>query len=201
MKARAPTKTVGEFSFGNKKVPETTGIFNFTPATECPSAALGLCAHRSICYALKAERPYRKQVLPYRQRQKAYWAGATVSDFVDYFLACAAVAGKTLKVKVNALRFSEAGDFPSQEDVDKFTKVASALKRKGFQIYGYTARKDLDFSRLMKHATVQGSGFMLSNNFTVVDIPSGNHPVCAGDCRKCSMCLESKKRIVEVVKH
>ena len=201
MKKRAPAFTIGDFSFGNKKIPETTGIFNFTPAADCPSRKLGLCGHADICYARKAELPHRPAVLPFRRRQAEYWKGATPSDFVADFLVCARIVERKSGRKVDTLRFSEAGDFPSQKDVDKFVKVATMLKRRGFSVYGYTARRDLDFSKLMKAAVVQGSGFMLSNNFKVVDSPSGKHKVCAGDCSICSLCRTAGKKVVEVVKH
>ncbi len=199
-KARAKTFTVGEFSFGNKKLPETTGIFNFTSYKACPSRLLGLCKHADVCYTNKAERLY-PQVLPFRMRQMDYWKNISFDMFVADFLTCSRIVERQSKKMVDTLRFSEAGDFPSQEDVDKFTKAASALKKRGIRVYGYTARKDLDFSRLMKVAVVQGSGFMLSNNFTLVEVPSGKHAVCAGDCRICQLCMKASKKVIEVVKH
>lgn len=199
-KARVKTYTVGNFSYGNKKLPETTGIFNFTSYKECPSRLLGLCAISMMCYTRKAERLY-PQCLPFRTRQKGYWKDVSAENFVADFLACNRIVEQRSGKKVDTLRFSEAGDFPSQEDVNKFTKVASALKKRGVRVYGYTARRDLDFSKLMKVAVVQGSGFMLSNNFTLVEEPSGKHAVCAGDCRICQMCMKASKKVIEVVKH
>jgi len=200
-KPRPPAYTVGEFSFGNLKLPVSTGIFNMTPYESCPSRLLKICKVWKICYTRKAEQGFYKHVLPFRRRQMAYWKTCTAKDFIAYFLACSMIAERKSKVKVDSLRFSEAGDFPAQCDVDKMATIASALKKKGIATYGYTSRHDLDFSRLMKHATIQGSGFMLSNEFRIVDSPSGNHPVCAGNCRICHLCMTSKNLVIETIKH
>lgn len=192
--------TVGEFSFGNMKLPETTGIFNFTSYEECPARLSGECLIASFCYRNKAERLY-PQVLPYGRRQAAYWKTVSVNTFVADFLACSHIVERRSGKPVDTLRFSEGGDFPEQSDVDKFTRVARVLKKRGIFVYGYTARKSLDFSKLMKVAVVMGSGFMLSNNFQIVDKPSGNNAVCVGNCRICGLCRVDAKRVIEVVKH
>ena len=46
------------------------------------------------------------------------------------------------------------------------------LGKLGVKVYTYTARRDLDFSNV-KHLVVNGSGFMVHNNFTVVKEFSG----------------------------
>ena len=43
------------FSYGNKKLPESTMIVNLTSAQNCPAKQLGLCLVPDVCYAQKGE--------------------------------------------------------------------------------------------------------------------------------------------------
>lgn len=113
---------------GNTKVPVSTCIFNFSPASTCPSRKLGLCAAARAgvkCYSQKAEYEYRPLVLPYRKRQERFWQSVTAEEFVAQFLLM-----NSMKVHpFTAVRFSEAGDFHNQEEVDKAEKIALLLAR------------------------------------------------------------------------
>ena len=77
-------------SDGNIKVSNTTAIFNMSSATDCPSLKLGLCKAifngKHVCYAKKAEREFRPEVLPYRRRQEEFWQKVTAEEFVAQFL-------------------------------------------------------------------------------------------------------------------
>ena len=189
------------FSFGNHKLPKTTAIFNMTSAHSCPSEKLNLCqlAEPKKCYAKKAERMYRA-VLPYRQRQEVFWDTCTVEEFIRSFVQAKG------KKKVKHLRFGESGDFRTQADVNKAEQIAQVLwLHKKVRTYCFTARKDLDFSKCY-YLTVNGSGFMVHNSFTVypkntklTKIP-GTH-VCGGDCRVCSRCAQKMKRNIVTALH
>jgi len=180
-------------SEGNTKLPVTTAIFNMSSAHDCPSLKLGLCKAyvdgKHVCYAKKAEFDYHPQVLPYRRRQEKFWLSVTAEEFASQFLLINA-----LKVKpFTALRLNEAGDFHSQECVDKAEKIATLLKRYGVIVYGYTSRDDLIYTSC-KNLIVSGSGFMkdgINNLFTIVkkkeDKPKG-FGICAGDCKVCFRC-------------
>ena len=149
-------KTMGVFSFGNKKLPRTTAIFNMTSVRDCPSLKLGMCQaivkdklgnDKCVCYSQVAERLY-KNVLPYRDRQNDFWneclargreSGAT--DFVRELIK----SRKPSNIKY--LRFNESGDFQGQHDVYLVFMIAHKLwKHHGIVTYGYTARQDLDFT-------------------------------------------------------
>jgi len=190
---------------GNHKVPSTTAIFNMGPASTCPSEKLGFCQAmidgKSICYALKAEGPHRPGVLPYRRRQESFWKRTTAENFAFQFMLLNSIK----KTPYTALRFSEAGDFWSQECVDKAEKIASILAAHRIIMYCYTARRDLDFSKV-KHLVISGSGFKkegIANEFKMVEKvenrPKG-YGICFGDCRICNRCLYRGKNTV-VVKH
>lgn len=189
------------FSFGNKKLPKSTAIFNLCAASNCPSEKLGLCQlpNAGKCYAKKAERIY-KAVLPYRKRQEIFWQTCSVQDFMKAFSQAVG------KKKVKHLRFGESGDFRTQADVDKAQEIAELLwEHKKVRVYCFTARSDLDFSKCT-HLTVNGSGFMVHNSFTVhprntpLDALPGVH-VCGGDCKVCSRCAQRQKRKIVTAEH
>tara|TARA_R110000824_G_C15224690_1_gene677853 strand:- start:236 stop:970 length:735 start_codon:yes stop_codon:yes gene_type:complete len=178
---------------GNRKLPATTAIFNFSSATYCASKALGLCPAvdkkgKNICYAMKAERLY-PEPLKYRQAQGTFWRGITAEDFAVQFLIINALKERPF----DSLRFSEAGDFLSQKDVDKAEKVAMILNRYKIKTYCYTARKDLEYSSV-KHLVINGSSFEkegVANEFRI--IPKGEEKpkgyfACPNDCRTCNRC-------------
>ena len=101
----------------------------------------------------------------------------------------------TDKITVRELkfvRFSEDGDFRNQEDVDKLSEIAEGLKGQ-LVVYGYTSRKDLDFSKVSDNLIINGSGFMVHNEFKAVDtVPQGAPFVCGGNCRGCNLCKEKR---------
>lgn len=190
---------------GNTKVPSTTAIFNMSPASCCPSLKLGLCKAyapngKHVCYALKGERSYQPEVLPYRIKQMNFWKNITAEEFFFQFICIndqKAYKGKPW----DKLRFNESGDFHSQECVDKADKIASYLSRYGIKTYCYTHRSDLDFSRV-RHLIISGSNFEksgITNTFRMVeDIsekPKG-WSVCSGDCRICDKCSKRGNKIV-----
>jgi hypothetical protein len=188
-------------TFGNKKLPETTMIINITSATDCPSRALGMCQldHCGIgsrkCYALKAEK-FRPSTLAHRRKQQAWWDQPTV-DMTESFFQMRS----KMRRKVTAVRVGESGDFRDIGDVRKLAALAKS--NEDLTWYLYTARKDLFTDAVLctlpKNVVVNGSGWMADNGFYAV--PKGAaRPVvkegikkiawCAGDCRKCTLCLK-----------
>jgi len=167
-------------------------------AQACPSKLLGMCKVGDRCYAKKAERLY-KNVLPYRTRQHTYWMNETASGIAAAF----AQILYRIKVKIRYLRFNEAGDFYSQDCVQKLSLLAEYLKREhNITTYGYTAREDLDFSNV--HFLVKGSSNNSGNNGKAIVLrkdkiqnhlstlaESGNDltwMVCPMSCKECDIC-------------
>lgn len=189
---------------GNRKVPNTTAIFNMSSAHNCPSRKLGLCkaeAFGAKCYAFKAEYGYRPNTIPYRDRQESFWKNVTAEQFVVQFLTINAQK----PVPFNALRLNEAGDFHSQDCVDKAEKIARMLKLYGITTYCYTSRDDLDFHKI-EALRVSGSGFKkdgVVNIFQIIDNkkdrPRG-YKICPMDCHICNRCMKAGMKTA-VVKH
>ena len=190
-------KFLMETSRGNHKIGKDTVIFSMTSATDCPSKALGLCKVPERCYAMKSERRF-KASLPYKRRQAEYWdthGPEAIAVSIRQHLY------KKYKEPVKYVRFNEAGDFRSQEDVEKLIEVAKLVPELHF--YGFTSRSDLNFTARPSNLTVNGSSFMLDNNFMAVpkeDIKP-NDVVCPGDCRTCDMCKTEKGLLIKVKYH
>jgi len=178
-------------TFGNGKLPKSTIIFNMSSATDCTSKRMGQCLCSSKCYAMKAERLY-PQVLPYRNRQNEYWINTNAEQICKDFVA---LLSKKRSIPT-LFRFNEAGDFISQDCIVKLSIIASFLYD-NYKIvtYGYTARKDLDFSKCS--FLVKGSGHDNGNNGQTMVLYKGQEKPtdfvkCPGDCKKCSLCSSTK---------
>ena len=197
-----------EFTQGNKKLPKTTYILNVGTASDCPSEKLGLCDVPKECYAKKAERIY-PQVEPFRKRQRAVFDDIDAQTIAQVILD---KSNRSRSGKCRSFRFSEAGDFATQADVDKMAEVCSILVSNGIKCYGYTCRTDLDLYGLMDVAQVNLSNDYKrsneyleagANRFKVVEKFSGSPKAvpCRADCRVCSFCSDMKGKLIEVEKH
>jgi hypothetical protein len=188
-------------TYGNLKLPQNCMIFNMNPAIECPSAKLGLCKLSKECYARQAERQY-PNTLAFRYRQERFFNDMHDYELAGYFMGNI-YAKATLKHPVTEIRFSEAGDFEDQTAVNKLTRAFYTVNKKcpDVKIYGYTAREDLCFDDLREVAVVNGSGFMLDNNFKAVmerDV-NENLPLCPEDCANCMLCKESDAKTIQTI--
>jgi len=187
---------------GNDKIPTSTAIFSMGSAHDCPSRKLGFCQAingegKNCCYAMKAEYSYHPDVLPYRRRQEKFWKKITASQFVTQFI----IINSFKPVPFKALRLNESGDFHSQACVDKAEEIARHLAKYKVKVYCYTARKDLDFSKV-RNLVILGSNFHkvgMRGTFKMVlnkkDKPSG-YGICKGDCRVCNRCLVGRNTVI-----
>jgi len=193
---------------GNHKLPYSTAILNTGgPALMCPSRALGLCQLEKLgcpdrCYARKAEISYGKVSIQWRMRQLEYWRSRGVTRIVDDFLAL----NRRARTKVTAIRLNEAGDFQTRQDVEQAVTLAFLLRDHHVTVYCYTARHDLlaEWIPGQLDLVINGSGFMAHNQYLVAPKGTAEDKIrelwksgararrCAGDCRKCSLCLEAR---------
>ena len=186
-------------SNGNMKIGKDTIIYNITSALDCKSEKLGLCKHPKICYAKKNERRFPK-VLKYRRVQEKQWDWLSSVEFANKLIEYINSKKHTIKY----FRFNESGDFRNQKDVTKLFLIAKMLfDYKKIITYGYTSRCDLDFSNAPNGCTINGSDFMIHNNFEVVEKRQGvqyGNP-CLGNCRICSKCKFRLGKNIQAIKH
>lgn len=180
-----------KIKFGNNKIPDSIGIINMGTSKECPSRQKGFCqvVNAGIkCYAEKPEDQYKDAVINYRNQQKEYWQGTSKEDITKDILKKVSRRKKTTE----AIRLNEAGDFHTQEDIDKASYLAKELKRHNIIVYSYSARKDLDFSKC--EALVKGSGHNKGNNGKTIVIQKDDtipkdFIECPGSCKSCNLCI------------
>jgi len=198
-----------KLSNGNRKLGNDTLILNMGSATECASAKRGLCKLGKRCYALKAEKLY-PGCYPYRKCQQDYWL---TSDWTVIMADLYKLSQKHKKAfsRIKYIRINEAGDFHTQGCIDKLDKLAECIKGYfGWTVYTYSARSDLDFSKV-KHFNVKGSGWNGAPNGKTIarkmakteakHIKSITHngtrfEVCPMDCRDCTLCKVGTYNIV-----
>lgn len=175
-----------EGKLGNLDLPLSTFIYNFESQRNCTGRASRNCKVEDICYARDPEKQY-PNVLPYRERQAAFWKKVTVKGFLR----------KLSKIPFSTFRFGESGEIANQESLDKLNDVAWELwKSRGVVTYGYTCMHNLNFSG--SSARIKLSGYPMKEGTTGSTMVIGkNDPTppgwhrCngkAGKCTRCNIC-------------
>ena len=190
-------------SFGNKKLPKTTAIYNIGCWFLCPGRLDGFCELHDVCYAKCRE--VMGNVIQSRLNNHYFWkanSAETIAEFICYSIKLEILKGN----QVNLLRFNEVGEMENQEDLEKMIKISNIVFEKtGIKSYVYTHNRALNFNIERPNLTVNGSGFMVDNRFTVVKpedykeyVDTHNAIECPQNCELCgSIC--SKKLGVEIV--
>jgi hypothetical protein len=186
-------------SKGNSKigVNKDTLIMNITSAHDCPSRRLGYCqVPPGACYALRDENFY-KGSLPYRRRQTKVWDALSAEEIASQIKDIVMRRRNQKRgVPVKYLRMQESGDFRDASDVDKMSRLADLLKGV-VTVYTDTARRDLFPRPHSSNLVINGSGFMVDNNFKVVNadqLGSGYKcravyvPISKNPCYGCTLC-------------
>src|SRR4030042_2449148 len=181
-------------SFGNRKLPKTTAVFNMGPAMQCPAARAGLCRiEPGKCYCLKAERMYA-ECAAYRMRQAEYWKN---TPLINRIHDCAETLEKKRK-PVTAFRFNVSGDFGSLRDISDIAEIAGNFSN--IRFYAYTARTDL-MQKIEPGTLPENLTILISNahvpgfdTFTAVHGFTNKRGVvqCKGNCRICNICTIRK---------
>lgn len=190
-------------TFGNKKLPKTTAIYNIGTWFLCPGRLEGYCELHQVCYAKCRE--VMGSVIKNRLNNYYYWKNnntETIAEFISYSIKLETLKGN----KVNLLRFNEVGELEDQEDLVKMVKVSNIVFEKtGIKSYVYTHNRGLNFNIDRPNLTICGSGFMVDNKFTVVKPEDYKQYVkdhkCIECLQKCELCgsICSKKLGVEIV--
>lgn len=205
-------------SFGNHKIADTTAIFNFGAATDCPNRESEHCqVPWEACYAGKSERLYGTP-LAYRRRQEFIRDALDAETFARAFLA---MVGRK-RNPVDTLRLSEAGDFRSNADIFWADRVAQILREEAdIDTYTYSASSYLDWTNA-EHFTVNASNDLEAygnRRFMAVpseeDIPDGA-VMCPNDrdkrvldkpadeatkCGDCRLCINEEGPDVAILIH
>lgn len=189
-------------SFGNKKLPKDTLIFNLPAVVTCPGRT-AFC--REKCYALKAQRQYTNTRLARGHNLLTSYQ----SDFVDLMI-------ETIKEnahKIKQIRIHESGDFYRQDYLDKWFEIVRAFPTVPF--WAYTKSFHLDFSKkppnLFLLASFDASTTptwrglyerqkkFFNSTFSIVEKTAPAS--CVQDCSKCSLCWTTTGKDLTVNLH
>ena len=206
-KAFNTMQPVPHIAFGNKKLPKSTAIFNLGTWFLCPGRLEGYCELSTVCYAKCRE--IMGNVIQSRLNNHYFWksnSAETIAMFICYSIKTEQLKGN----KINLLRFNEVGEIEDQQELEKMVKVSNIVYLKtGVQSYTYTHNRALNFNIERPNLTINGSGFMVDNCFTVVKpenykeyIDTHNAIECQQNCGDCgSICAHKLgAEIVEVLK-
>jgi hypothetical protein len=204
-------------SWGNNKVSKSVGIFNMNSATDCPNAEstendqtdTGVCqVPFEDCYAHKAENVY-PQTLPYRRRQQYLWDSLSAEEWAGAFKSL--VSRK--RNSVTAVRFSEAGDFRNEQDIQKVERIAQMLSTDGIDVYTYSASHKLDWSEAENFTVNQSNELADYGDRLFTALPEGSdlpedtvwcpYDKSDGDikCGECKLCINPEGPDVAIELH
>ena len=190
-------------TFGNKKLPKTTAIYNLGTWFLCPGRLEGYCELAETCYAKCRE--VMGNVISSRLNNYYFWKNndaERIAAFIVYSIKAEQLKGN----KVNLLRFNEVGEIENQEELEKMIKISNIVYTvTGVKSYTYTHNRNLNFNINRPNLTICGSGFMIDNCFTVVKpedyrqyVQDHNCIECPQNCEYCNT-ICSRKLGVEIV--
>lgn len=208
IKAFEQIAPVPNIAFGNKKVPNTTAIANTTSWFLCPGRLKGFCELHEVCYDKCRE--VMGSVCKSRLNHDLWWRlndSHTIARFYIYSIEVENMKREAGgEPKVDLFRFQEVGDFRTQADLTKMIEVSNCLyDALGIESYTYTHNRNLFYSVKRPHLTINGSGFMIDNQFTVVPPSEYERYIEEHDCypcpQKCKLCnsICAKKLGIEIV--
>lgn len=190
-------------TFGNKKLPKTTAIYNIGTWFLCPGRLEGYCELSEVCYAKCRE--VMGSVNKSRLNNYLFWKinnAEKIAMFISYSIKAEQLKGN----QVNLLRFNEVGEIENQEELEKMVEVSNIVhEQTGVKSYTYTHNKELNFNIDRPYLIICGSGFMVDNRFTVVKPEDYKEYVNNTNCiecqQKCELCgsICSRKLGVEIV--
>ncbi len=193
---RSTYSSIAPVKFGSRVYDDDVMVFNMGSATDCPVRAAGNCPVEKKgfhCYAYCAERRI-PSTLEYRRRQERWWCR---NGSLDLFAILVEVIARR-RTPVKYLRFNEAGDFWSRDDINKLDYIAWELKHHfGITTFGYTARRFRIDTNPPLAFLCKGTEHNNGNNGRIQILRKGEAPpkgyfVCPPkkNCSKCKICME-----------
>lgn len=194
------------FSYGNKKLPRNTMIFNLTTAMNCPSK---LCKFFDTCYAKAGD---NKNINPALSglRNQFMLKYITIKEFLKLIEMYIEYA----PMRIKRIRLSESGDFSTQQQVDVAKKLAAHLKKKyNIDTVVYTAQPfDFSGNELIVNAsnekvigadryfyardlkTFNEMGVDMTEDLKIKYMEDGQpYYMCPCECRKCNFCYRTRQ--------
>lgn len=188
--------------FGNAKLPETTCIVNMGTWFNCSGRKNGFCDICQKCYDKQIEVRFKERTRD-RLEQEIYWRSCDAKTFAFELIRKIVLNNQNnsfIRLKTKKIRWNEVGELRNQDDLIKVRDVSNIVFNiLGIESYIYTHNKELDFTIDRPHLTINGSNFMVDNEYRVVDdiekefnnlSDISNKRECICDCTQCSYCSE-----------
>lgn len=198
------------FTIGNAKLPKTTLIFNLGTWFNCPGRKEGFCELCEECYDKSPEVRFKDRIKG-RLEQEIYFRAISAEKIGEQLTRIITTHNnkKRIKHKIDRIRFNEVGELRNQEDLEKIIKISNIVyENTGVKSYIYTHNKDLNFDIQREALTINGSNFMVDNEYRVVEKGQreqeyqtlndiSNKRDCICDCEKCpNYCLNKSGYIL-----
>ena len=194
------------FSYGNKKLPRNTMIFNLTTAMNCPSK---LCKFFDTCYAKAGDNKNINPALSGLRNQfmLKYITIKELLKLIEMYIEYA-------PMRIKRISLSESGDFSTQKQVDVAKKLAAHLKKKyNIDTVVYTAQPfDFSGNELIVNAsnekvigadryfyardlkTFNEMGIDMTEDLKIKYMEDGQpYYMCPCECRKCNFCYRTRQ--------
>lgn len=178
---------ISQLSIKNHKMKHGFVIWNLPEKITCPGST-AMC--RENCYAVKASKQYYHTAIPSRKRNHE----SSLQD--DFAAEMIHIIGKIVKRKsFNGLfRIHEAGDFYSQEYLNKWIDICAAFPKVKF--LAFTKSFHLDFSRIPANLQIVNSVWPDTTATILSQFPiayagncrDDNTIECFGQCDNCGIC-------------
>jgi len=190
------SKLVGDcITYGNKKIADSTAIFNVGSAHDCVNLGTKYCqVDEEDCYAVRSEKAYPGPI-HYRRKQAIIWSLLDGVTFARAFR----MHYERKRNEVDSLRFNESGDFQARHEILKLETIGQRLNDI-VDTYTYSASADLPWKKDVHSVTVNQSNDIRDygvRRFEVVDdvenIPDDgircpndlDESIQCGDCKIC----------------
>lgn len=180
-------------AFGNFKLPESTAIINLGTWFNCSGRTEGFCDICVECYD-KCKEVMFKKITKSRLEQELFFRSNSAKTIADYAIReIKSQNARPSKPLVDKIRFCEVGELRNQEDLEKVIRISNIVYESlEIESYIYTHNKYLNFDIDRPYLTINGSGFMVDNEYRVInkgEVVEEEHYDCLCDCKGgCDIC-------------
>lgn len=187
-------------AFGNAKLPKTTAIVNLGSWFNCSGRREGFCEICTDCYDKSREVMFKK-VLKARLEQEIYFRSNDAKTIANNIISEIKVFNMKNEEHCKQVRWSEVGEMRCQTDLEKVNEVSNIIYNElGIKSYIYTHNKYLDFDIDRPNLTINGSGFMVDNEYRILqkgEKCNEKHYDCLCNCKDgCNVCANKHGIII-----
>lgn len=186
--------------FGNAKLPETTAIVSCGTWFNCSGRTEGFCPLAEKCYD-KCREVMSHKITKFRLEEEIAFRALNAFEIAQQIISQIKIHNNKPKFKnkqVNLIRWNEVGELRNQEDLNKMIEASNIIfDELNIKSYVYTHNKYLNFNIPRPNLIINGSNFMVDNEYKVVrnieeefnnlqDLTNKRECIC--DCTQCSYC-------------